>query len=177
MWASQFLQQFKLDVRYKPGKKQIFPDSMSCLGSANTGYADPHHSELDALFTYSTTLVKVHPALISQILAHYKADLSWTWLLQQIQANNNYGANAIILLFVIGSTLPTDSNSYLSPWSDGDEELFFGYIPAPKTSKNCPFLISLNFSTTQIDSQTYTICVSFYSWLQIYWQLRIVRVI
>ncbi len=55
--ASQFLQQFKLDIRHKPGKEHIIPDALSRLTSANTGHADLHHSELDALFTYNTTLV------------------------------------------------------------------------------------------------------------------------
>ncbi len=63
--ASQFLQQFKLNVRHKPGKEHIVPDALSRLASANTGQVDPHHSELDVLFAYSTTLVKLHPTLIS----------------------------------------------------------------------------------------------------------------
>ena len=74
MRASQFLQQFKLDVRHKPGKKHIVPDVLSHLASTNTGHADPYHSELDILFAYSTTLVELHPTLISQILAGYNAD-------------------------------------------------------------------------------------------------------
>ncbi len=73
--VSQFLQQFKLDVCHKLGKEHIIPDVLSRLASANTGHADPHHLELDVLFTYSTTLVELHPALVSRILAGYKADL------------------------------------------------------------------------------------------------------
>lgn len=73
--ASQFLQQFKLEVRYKPGKKLIIPNALSRLASSNTGHADPQHSELDVLFTNSTTLVELYPTLISRILAGYKADL------------------------------------------------------------------------------------------------------
>ncbi len=71
---SQFLQQFKLEVRHKPGKEHIIPDVLSRLASSNIGYADLQPSELDALFTYNTTLVKLHPNLISRILAGYKAD-------------------------------------------------------------------------------------------------------
>ena len=72
--ASQFLQQFKLDVRHKPGKEHIIPDALSQLASANVGQANPSYSELDALFTYNTTLVEIHPELISRILAGYEAD-------------------------------------------------------------------------------------------------------
>ena len=72
--ASQFLHQFKLDVRHKPGKEHIIPDAWSRLASANTRHLDPLHSELDALFTYNTTLVEMHPALVSRTLAGYKED-------------------------------------------------------------------------------------------------------
>lgn len=73
--VSQFLQQFILEVRHKLGKEHIIPDTLSRLTSSNTGQADPQHSELDALFTYNTMLVELHPTLISRILAGYKADL------------------------------------------------------------------------------------------------------
>ena len=72
--ASQFLQQFKLDVCHKPGKKHIILDALSRLASTNTRHSDPQHSELDALFTYNTTLVEIYLALVSRILAGYEAD-------------------------------------------------------------------------------------------------------
>ena len=82
--ASQFLQQFKLEVRHKPGKEHIIPDALSRLANSNTGHVDPQHSELEVLFTYSTTLVELHPTLISRILAGYEADPWWARLQQQI---------------------------------------------------------------------------------------------
>ena len=39
------------------------------LASANVGQANPSYSELDALFTYNTILVKIHLKLILRILA------------------------------------------------------------------------------------------------------------
>ena len=72
--ASQFLQQFRLDVRHKPCKGQIIPDALSCLASTNVGCANASHSELDALFTYNTTLIEIHPNLISRILVGYEDD-------------------------------------------------------------------------------------------------------
>lgn len=74
--ASQFLQQFKLDVRHKPGKEHIIPDALSRLASANSPPTDARHSELDALFVYNTTLIEIHLTLVSRILAGYDAD-SW----------------------------------------------------------------------------------------------------
>ena len=72
--ASQFFQQFRLDVRHKPGKEHIIPDALSRLASTNVGCSDAFHSELDALFTYNATLIEIHPALISRILAGYEDD-------------------------------------------------------------------------------------------------------
>lgn len=80
--VSQFLRQFKLNVRHKPGKKHIISDALSRLASANTCQSDSQYSELDALFIYNPTLVEIHPALVSQILAGYKADPWWARLQQ-----------------------------------------------------------------------------------------------
>ena len=33
--ASQFLSQFRLDIRHNPGKEHIIPDALSRLASAN----------------------------------------------------------------------------------------------------------------------------------------------
>ena len=96
---------------------------MSRLASANTQYPDPQHSELDALFTHNITLVEMHPALVSQILAGYQTDPWWARLHRQIQANNKLGADAATLLFVIDSTPSADSDPYLIPRPAGDEDL------------------------------------------------------
>lgn len=76
--ASQFLQQFKLDVRHKPRKEYIIPDALSCLASAGAPPVDPHYLELDVLFLYNTTLVEIHPTLISRIIVGYNADAWWS---------------------------------------------------------------------------------------------------
>lgn len=65
----------------------------------------------------------MHPALISQILAGYQADLWWIRLHRQIQANDDLEADAITLPFVVGSTLLADSDPYLTPRPTGDEDL------------------------------------------------------
>lgn len=63
--VSQFLQQFKLDIRHKLGKKQIIPNALSCLTSANSLPTDARHSELDALFVYNITQIEIYPTLVS----------------------------------------------------------------------------------------------------------------
>ena len=65
----------------------------------------------------------MHPALVSRILAGYKADPWWAKLQLQIQANSDLGANAATLPFVVGSTPPTDSDPYLALRPNGNENL------------------------------------------------------
>lgn len=65
MQASQFLQQFKLDVCHKLGKEHIISDVLNRLASINTPNIDSYHLEFDTLSTYSTTLVELYPTLIS----------------------------------------------------------------------------------------------------------------
>lgn len=72
--AFQFLQQFKLDVCYKPDKKHIILDTLSRLASSNISIADFFYLELDTLYVYNTTLIKIHPNLVFQILAGYNSD-------------------------------------------------------------------------------------------------------
>lgn len=119
--ASQFLQQFKLDVRHKPGKEYIIPNALSRLASSNIGTADLSYSELDALYVYNTTLIKIHPNLVSRILAGYDSDPWWVRLYQQIQSNRDLGANAAALPFVLGIPPAMDADPYLAPRPEGSE--------------------------------------------------------
>ena len=121
VWASQSLQQFRLDVRHKSGKEHIIPDALSRLANANSPPTDVQHSELDALFLYNTTLVKIHPTLVSRILASYNADPWWARLRLQIQHNSNLGRDAVALPFVLGSAPPTDADSYIEPQLEGGD--------------------------------------------------------
>ena len=68
-------------------------------------------------------LVVIYPHLVSRILAGYKANPWWAWLQLQIQANSDLGVDAAILPFVVGSTPPTNSDPYLVPHPDGNEDL------------------------------------------------------
>ena len=120
--ASQFLQQFRLDVRHKPGKEHIIPDVLSRLASTNVGCSDASHTELDALFTYNATLIEIHPDLISRILAGYEDDEYWARLRRQVQANEDLGDDKAVLLFITGGSYRSDSDPYM--------------VPRPKSSTN-----------------------------------------
>ena len=119
--VSQFLQQFRLDVRHKLRKEHIVPDALSRLASANSSPTDVRHSELDALFLYNTTLVKIHPMLVSQILASYDVDPWSACFRLQIQHNSNLGTDAVALLFVLGFAPPTEADSYMEPQPEGGD--------------------------------------------------------
>lgn len=62
--ASQFFQQFKLDIWHKIKKKHIIPNALSCLASANRPPTKLQHLELNALFAYNTTLIQINLMLV-----------------------------------------------------------------------------------------------------------------
>lgn len=74
--ALQFFRQFRLVVCHKPKKKHIILDTLSYLTSANTNLflEDSNYLELDILFSYNTTLIKIYLNLVKQIVKRYKAD-------------------------------------------------------------------------------------------------------
>ena len=113
--ASQFLQQFNLDVRHKPGKEHIIPDALNRLANTNVGYSDPSHSELDALFTYNATLIEIYPNLILRILAGYEDDEYWARLHRQVQANEDLGDNKAVLPFITEGSYRSNSDPYMVP--------------------------------------------------------------
>ena len=112
---SQFLQQFRLDIWHKSGKKHIIPDVLSRLASINVGCSDPSHSELDVMFTYNTTIIEIHPNLISRILAWYEDDEYWARLHRQVQANKDLGDDIAMLPFLTGGSYKSDSDPYILP--------------------------------------------------------------
>lgn len=73
--ASQFLRQFPLDVRHKPGKEHIVPDTLSRLTSTNKSSLSSSHDELDTLFT--TTLIEMAPTFLEGLVQGYQEDDFW----------------------------------------------------------------------------------------------------
>lgn len=120
--ASQFLCQFNLDVRHKPGKENIVPDALSRLASTNPSTLPPDYNELDALYT--ATLIGIDENFRKKILAAYKKDPWWNRVSKQIDENEARGEDANILLFVWGRTLPpTEADPYFEPRPLQPEEL------------------------------------------------------
>ena len=94
--ASTYLSQFRLDVRYRPGKKHVIPDALSRLPadrsfldegnldleSYNTSMTDP--SMDDQCLAYNGTLVSMSEAFRDQLLAGYAKEKSWTNLIAML---------------------------------------------------------------------------------------------
>ena len=98
--ASQYLQQFDLDVRHKPGKLNVILDALSCLASSNKSSLPKHHSELDALhanaYAYTTILVEMNEDFKERIANGYQSDPSWIKILAVLNKEESY-SNADVL--------------------------------------------------------------------------------
>ena len=124
-------------VRHKPGKEHIIPDALSRLASANRAGHDEVYSELDALFTYHTTLVEISPDLIKRILDGYLADDWWGKVRKQLLANDNLGPDKAILPFMFGSAEPPSSaDPYFLPQPESQDHTT--NLTAPEHASDLP---------------------------------------
>ena len=103
--ASQFLKQFRLDVRHKPGKEHIVPDALSRLASANGSPLPEMYDELDALFT--TALVEMSPTFLQGLEDGYKADPFYVRIAALIAKNEDANEDVVGLSFVRGKHIDT----------------------------------------------------------------------
>ena len=113
--ASQFVKQFYLIVRHKPGKEQIIPDALSRLASTNNLGHKLEYAKHDALFVYHTTLVRINPDLVKRILDGYASDRWWSWICKQVLDNEKQGVDKALLLFVLADADASDSDPYFQP--------------------------------------------------------------
>lgn len=109
--ASQFLSQFSLNIRHKPGHLNVIPDVLSRLPSSNIPSVglDPDFNELDALYIYNTTLIEMDKSFAERITAGYDEDPVWRRTAKILVANEALGKNAATLSFERGqqhSSLP-----------------------------------------------------------------------
>ena len=105
--ASQYLQRFDLDVRHKPGKKNVVPDALSRLASTNESHSAPaEHAELDALhgYAYTTTLVEMSEDFKSKIVKGYDIDPAWRKTLSVLY-DEERREDAAKLSFVLGEAV------------------------------------------------------------------------
>ncbi len=136
--ASRFIRKFsKLEIRHKPVKDHIVTDTLSRLASPNTNIPslNPEYSELDVLFTYTTTLIDIHPNLIKRIIDSYKANEWWSKLLRHVEDNEALGGDKAILTFVKEIPMPTDSELYFTPWPELPNLIFREVSQRPSFSR------------------------------------------
>ena len=72
--ASQFLRQFRLEVRHKSGKEHIVPDTLSRLTSARPSTLSSDYSKLNTLYTdydYTSTQVQISEVFRTQLTEAY----------------------------------------------------------------------------------------------------------
>ena len=121
--ASQFLRQFTLEVRHKPGKEHIISDVLSHLASTNRGNKGSinNYLELDALYGVTCSLVKMSSDFKKRLVKSYAEDDWYACLLRQIDENNKLGEDAAMLSFVRGrSTTSHDPYFQLCPESTAE---------------------------------------------------------
>lgn len=137
--ASQFLRQFRLDVRHKPDKEHIVPDALSRLASLNHSKKAPEYSELNALYTCS--LIDISDDFRHRLVDDYKKDPWCARLIQQIDDNEKLGEDAVPLSFIRGryfssrlETFPSDSESGMDNPPDPPAESGLGSRPPPDSA-------------------------------------------
>jgi Integrase zinc binding domain len=98
--ASNYLQQFNLDVYHKPGREHIVPDALSRLLSVSKPAASPELDfDLASAFNFTATLVQMSDEFRAQLQDGYLQDPVYASLLKHIQANDKLGDDRAELPF------------------------------------------------------------------------------
>ena len=109
--ASEFLQRYSMDVRYKPGKSHYVPDALLRLLIKTTPDSDESRSsiqnipgELDILhveYAFTASLVEMSPEFRTKILDGYTKDPAWTKVFSVLEGKDiKDTADAVQLFFV-----------------------------------------------------------------------------
>jgi hypothetical protein len=97
--ASNYLQQFNLDVHHKPGTMHVVPDALSRLKSPTE---PPLYPELDfADVNYAATIGQISDDFKKQIQEAYATDKKCPQLIQQIKENDKLAENKAELPFAM----------------------------------------------------------------------------
>ena len=83
IWASEYLQQFNLNVRHKPGKTHIIPNALSHLASCKEAARSTVKGKLDALaatvqeiWANLVTLIELSNSSMEELKTNYKNNSS-----------------------------------------------------------------------------------------------------
>jgi hypothetical protein len=112
--ASNYLQQFNLDVYHKPGKNHIVPDALSRLQSVAPPAKAP---ELDfdsgMAYNYTASIGEMSPDFRKRLITAYQSDPVYSQLLLQLQENDSLAENKAQLKFALRDGLV---------WHQGDTD-------------------------------------------------------
>ena len=98
--ASQFLNQFNFDVKYKSRKEHIISDVLFRLISSNINlFSNSNHFELNALYVYNTTFVELLTEFRDRIIQNYIDDFIWKKIRNLIIINQKLNTDAVNLSF------------------------------------------------------------------------------
>lgn len=95
--ASEYLQRFRLDVRYKPGKSNVIPDALSRLASRD--YSPETEATLDSLHCFPVTLVQMSEDFMKSVRDGY-TEPRWARILKMVTDNDELGDNAATLPYL-----------------------------------------------------------------------------
>ena len=111
--ASQFLNQFNLNIRYKSRKNHIVSNALSRLASANIELLSKEHFELNVLYTYNTTLIEMFEKFRKKIIENYNKNSIWKRILATVLSNEALKENAADLFFETITTVSTKTDVYM----------------------------------------------------------------
>jgi hypothetical protein len=74
--ALQYLSQFRLDVRYRPGRQHIVPDALSRL-LATEGLGDSKTDTLEEPFIFNTTVIELAEDFHKRLVQACETDKHW----------------------------------------------------------------------------------------------------
>lgn len=112
--ASEYLQRFRIELRYKPGKTNIVPDALSRLASRSSYQSEPESSILDSVDSFPVSIITVSEGFRKRILQGYQDEPRWARIIATVKANADLGPNAAKLPYkMVNDLLYFDSEQGL----------------------------------------------------------------
>lgn len=94
--ASQYLSQYNLDVRHRPGKIHLVPNALSrLLGDMGNKNSNKDNNTLDDIDTYHVTLIEMSKDYKTQLRDAYDKDEQWRRILHLLKPTPKTGTKKL----------------------------------------------------------------------------------